>query len=278
MITIELSSRRGRMKSIFFYVSKISWKLAAPDSLLLIIIGGAWLLLILKRSRIATWLLGILTVALVFVAFFPVGEWTLYPLEKRFSTAPALPDSVDGIVVLGGAADPVRSTIWGQLETGDAAERYHAFLSLARRFPDARLVFTGGTGSLADQEYSEADAAGVFFEQQGLDASRLIIERDSRNTYENAVLTKALVSPMHGENWVLITTAWHMPRSVGIFRQAGWPILPYPVDHWTEPGRLFRVEYDLAEHLRNLKIGTKEWMGLVAYRLTGKTSSFLPHE
>ena len=266
------------MKSIFFYVSKISWKLAAPDSLLLIVIGGAWLLLILKKYRISTWLLGILIFALVFVAFFPVGEWTLYPLEKQFPTAPELPDRVDGIVVLGGAADPVRSTIWGQLETGEAAERYHAFLSLARKFPEARLVFTGGTGSLADQEYTEADAAGVFFEQQGLDASRLIIERDSRNTYENAVLTKALVSPMHGENWVLITTAWHMPRSVGIFRLAGWPVLPYPVDHWTEPGRLFRVEYDLAKHLLNLKTGTKEWMGLVAYRLTGKTSSFLPHE
>ena len=106
--------------------------------------------------------------------------------------------------------------------------------------------------------------------------SRVVFERESRNTYENAILTQKLVRPEEGENWLVITTAWHMPRTMGIFRQAGWSVIPWPVDHWSQPGRLWRVQWDPARHLHQLKTGVKEWVGLLAYYVTGKTNAVFP--
>ncbi len=149
-------------------------------------------------------------------------------------------------------------------------------MALGRQYPEAKLVFTGGTGSLTGQEYKAAGVAKVLFEQQGLDLSRITFERESRNTYENALLTKKLVQPDKGETWLLITTAWHMPRSVGIFCKQQWPVIPYPVDHATDPDDLFSIRFSLAGNLRNLNIATREWIGLFAYYLTGKTAKLFP--
>jgi len=126
------------------------------------------------------------------------------------------------------------------------------------------------------QEYKGADVAKMVLEQQGMNISHVIFETESRNTYENAVLSKVLAKPVSGENWILITSAFHMPRSIGIFCRAGWPMIPYPVDHYSWPGHLFRVDLGLAGHLGNLAMGIREWLGLVAYYATGKTTALIP--
>ncbi|MDH3392865.1 MAG: YdcF family protein, partial [Desulfobulbaceae bacterium] len=209
-------------------------------------------------------------------AFFPLGEWLLYPLETRFPANPELPQQVDGIIVLSGAEDAVKSAHWDQVEMGDGAERNLAFFNLARRYPSAKLVFTGGSGSLIDQTHKGADVAKSLFQNLGLDTSKIIFERESRNTYENAIYSKKMVTPGAKENWILITTAWHMPRSMGIFTKAGWPMIPYPVDHQTLPDNLFRVGLNFAPHLASVKTAVKEWMGLTAYYLAGRTSTLFP--
>lgn len=265
------------MNSIFFWTSKLVWLLIAPDSLLLLLMLVAWVLLWRGACRPAKWLMSFLFVVLLAVALLPLGDWLLYPLEARFSANPELPEKVDGIIVLSGAQDALLSAVWNQAEMLDGAERDIAFLELARRYPGARLVFTGGTGSMVHQEYKEADVAKKLFEQQGLDLRRVVFERNSRNTFENAMFSMARVKPKAGERWVLITTAFHMPRSIGIFCKAGWRMIPYPVDHRTMPGNLLRVDFDLSGHLRDLKIGVREWVGLLAYYLTGKTTALLPN-
>jgi uncharacterized SAM-binding protein YcdF (DUF218 family) len=115
-----------------------------------------------------------------------------------------------------------------------------------------------------------------LFKEMGLDTARITFERNSRNTFENAVLSKELVNPKSGDQWILITTAWHMPRSLGVFCKAGWPVIPYPVDHWTMPGNLLRVDLDLSGHLREFTFGMKEWLGLLVYYLSGKTTAVFP--
>jgi uncharacterized SAM-binding protein YcdF (DUF218 family) len=137
-------------------------------------------------------------------------------------------------------------------------------------------VFTGGTGSLDKQEYKATDIARILFQQQGLDIDRVVFERESRNTYENALLTRQLIQPQEGQTWLLITTAWHMPRSVGIFCKQQWPVIPFPVDHVSTPSNLMPVRLLFAENLRGLNIAIKEWVGLFAYYLTGKTTALLP--
>lgn len=262
------------MDSIFFWLSKTGWALASPGSLLVIAIVAVWLLLKGGAQRWARCLSGLAAAASLLIALFPVGEWLLYPLEARFTNE--LPETIDGIIVLGGSVDPVKSAAWRQVETRATAEREFNFLALAQRYPQARLAFTGGSGSLTDQEYKEAEWTARLFGQQGLDLTRITFESESRNTHENAVLSKKLLAPAQDENWLLITTAWHMPRAVGAFCKAGFPVIAHPVDHWTLRGELLRLEWDFADNLNELGVAVHEWLGLLVYRLTGKTSSLLP--
>ena len=266
------------MDSLFFWLSKLIWLLISPDSLLLIIILSSFVFLYLGKQLIAKRLLAIACSFLIIITFFPVGEWLLSPLENRFQTNPVLPKKVDGIIVLSGSEDALLSEVWDQVSIGDTVERDLFFLTLARHYPQAKLVFTGGTGSLSEQEYKSADVAKSLFEQQGFEVKRILFERESRNTYENAVNSFNLVKPKDTENWILITTAWHMPRSVGIFCKTGWPVIPYPVDHQTNKNNLFRINFNLLSNLSYLKTSIKEWLGLFAYWLSGKTPSFLPEK
>ena len=264
------------METLFFYISKLIWLIISPDSLLLILIILSLALLYIGKKKQAKQLLSLTTVLLITISFFPIGEWLLYPLESRFETNPNIDKNLTGIIVLSGAEDTEGSQIWNQVELGSAAERNLTFLSLARQYPKAKLIFTGGTGSLTKQEFKAADVAKKLFRQQGFDIKQITFERESRNTYENAIYSKKIMKPEKGENWLLITTAWHMPRSIGIFCKADWPVTPYPVDHETKKGQLLRVDFDLAGNLKTLKTGIKEWLGLFAYYLSGKTTSLLP--
>ena len=266
------------MDTLFFYISKLVWLLISPDSFLLILIIVSLLFLYSGKQRLAKTTLSITSGLFLFVAFFPVGEWLLYPLESHFQTNPALPEKVDGIIVLSGAENAELSSLWEQVELGGAAERDLMFLVLAKKYPKANLVFSGGSGSITKQGYKAADVAKKLFQQQGFDIKKITFERKSRNTYENIILSKNIIKPDKKENWVLITTSWHMPRSIGIACKTDWSMIPYPVDHSTKKGNLLRVDFNLLDNLEKLKIGIKEWLGLFAYYLSGKTTSILPVE
>lgn len=266
------------MDTLFFYISKLVWLLVSPDSLIFILILVTLAFLYAGKQKIAKILLTTISGLLILIAFFPVGEWLLFPLESRFQTNPQLPDKVDGIIVLSGAEATELSHLWEQVELGAAAERDFMFVTLAKKYPKAKLAFTGGTGSLINQEYKAADVAEKLFKELGFDIKRIIFERESRNTYENVVYSKKIIKPMENENWVLITTSWHMPRSVGIFCKTDWPVIPYPVDHQTKKGNLFRVDFNLSGNLNTLRTAIKEWIGLFAYYLSDKTTSFFPEQ
>ena len=264
------------MDTLFFYISKLIWLLASPDSLLLTLMLLGLVFLYIGKIKLAKLLLSTTGGLLIIIAFFPIGEWLLYPLESRFQANPNLPKKVDGIVVLSGAENAELSSLWNQIELNAAVERDLIFLKLAKKHPNAKLIFTGGSGSLTKQEYKGADIAEKLFEQLNFDTKRIIFERKSRNTYENVIYSKKMIKPVRNESWILITTGWHMPRSVGIFCKAEWPVIPYPVDHQTKKGDLLRIDFNLAENLKTLKTGIKEWLGLFAYYLSGKTTSLLP--
>jgi len=264
------------METLFFWLSKIGWFAVAPENMLLVLVVAAWVLLLRGVVRWAKRLLGLAVIILLVLAVFPVGEWVTYPLESRFPANPALPDKVDGIIVLGGAEDAVRSAAWQQTQVNDAAERILASVALARRFPHAKILFTSGSGNLFDQKHRSADVAKKLYAELGLDSARLVLESESRNTAENIAHSKALVQPAKEETWLLVTSAFHMPRSVGIFCRQGWSVIPYPVDHRTLKGDLVRLGAGIAGNLNTLSYGIKEWMGLAAYFATGRTTAFFP--
>jgi uncharacterized SAM-binding protein YcdF (DUF218 family) len=260
----------------FFLLSKMAWFVISPETVLILLVVTSWILLLRGATKWAKRLLGLVAVTMLVLSFLPVGEWVLYPLEMRFPANPPLPREIDGIVVLGGGEDPVRSGFWQQAEVNDSAERFLASIMLARRYPTAKVVFSSGSGSVLDQDHKSTDVARMLYQQQGLDLARIIFESGSRNTAENVSLSKRLVKPGRGESWVLVTSAFHMPRSIGIFCKAGWSVIAFPVDHKTLPGHMLRMDAGLLGNLANLSTGIKEWIGLAAYYLTGKTTAPFP--
>jgi uncharacterized SAM-binding protein YcdF (DUF218 family) len=264
------------LETVFFWLSKLVWAVIAPDSILLLLVLLSWVLVLRGATRWAKRVLGVVSIGLLVLFFLPVGEWVLAPLESRFAPNPKLPQQVDGIIVLGGAEDALRTAAWDQAVVNDAAERFLASIALSRRHPEAKLLFTSGSGSPLDQEHKGAEVARKLYAELGIEPGRLIFEDQSRNTVENAVLSKAIVKPKPGETWILLTSAFHMPRSVGIFCKIGWTVVAYPVDHRTVRGHLMRIESGLIGNLDKLAVGIREWVGLAAYYFTGKTSALFP--
>jgi uncharacterized SAM-binding protein YcdF (DUF218 family) len=262
---------------LFFFLSKTIGVMLLPTNLL---IGVGLLGAILLATRFASLgrklMIGSLVV-LAIAAFSPLGNWLLYPLESRFPPWDARLGAPDGIVVLGGSIDPEVSAAHKVAVIRNAADRITATAALARQYPNARIIFSGGSGGLISNEAREADYAGAVLESLGVPRARLMIERRSRNTQENAEFSKEMASPKPGERWLLVTSAYHMPRSVGLFRKAGFPVEPYPVD-WRVGGPIDLLAFNsvAGDGLGRVDTGLREWIGLVAYRLTGKIDDLFP--
>lgn len=255
-----------------FALSKILWALVSPGALVFLLLGSAFLLH-RRRPTLSRCLLGLVLLAFIATATLPITRWVVSPLEQRFPL-PGLLTKVDGIVVLGGAIEPSDTHNPTQPGLNDAAERVTAFAALAQHFPNARLVYSGGSGSLLDQETREADLAKPLLQALGVDPARTIYERNSRNTWENAVYSQKLADPKPGETWLLVTSAWHMPRAVGCFRKIGWNVVPYPVDYFGNGPT--RAGLDALNQFRFIGIAEKEWLGLLTYRLMNRSDTLFP--
>lgn len=262
---------------MFFVLSKtIGIALLPGNFLILIGLVGA-ILLATRWARLGRKLL-IASVALVAICgFSPLGNLLLYPLEARFPPWDPAHGAPDGIVVLGGGIDADLSMSHGKAVFTRAADRIVEAAALARQYPNARIIYSGGSANLIDADAREADYAAAIFERLGVARERLTMERRSRNTKENAEFSKLLAAPKSGERWLLLTSAFHMPRSVGIFRKAGFAVEPYPVDWRTGgPGDLLAFSPFALDGLERTEVAVREYLGLVAYRIAGRTSELFP--
>ncbi len=255
-----------------FIAGKLLTMALLPTALLVecVVLG-----LLLRRWRGGRLLAALGATGLAGCLLLPVDGWAIRPLEDRFPQVTSPPRDVDGIVVLGGGIDDLTSLDRGTPILTSAGNRITSFVMLAHLYPKARLVFTGGSGSIVQGVSNEARYAREMFEQLGLPPARITFENRSRTTWENAVMTGALVHPKPGERWVLLTSAAHMPRSVGVFRRAGWSVLPWPVGYLSRD-RIASWPLSLGGKLATLDWAAHEWFGLVAYRLAGHSSAFFP--
>jgi len=262
---------------LFFVLSKTLGVLVLPTNFLIVLALIGALLSLTRFARAGRRLMIAAIVLLAVAAFSPLGNMLLYPLESRFPPWSAAQGAPDGIVVLGGPIDADLSVAHGMAVITSSPDRIVAAAALAHKYPNARIVFSGGSSSLISNEQREADYAAALFESLGIDKTRLIMDRDSRNTYENAVFSKKLAAPKPGERWLLVTSAFHMPRAIGLFRKVGFAVEPYPVDWRVGRGAdVFAFTQFSLDGLLRTDVGMREWLGLVVYRLAGRTDTLFP--
>ena len=263
---------------MFFVLSKTLGVLVLPTNFLIVLGVVGALLTATRWARAGRRIMIAAVLLLAVAAFSPLGNLLLYPLENRFPPADAAQGAPpDGIVVLGGSIDADLSIAHGTPVVTSASDRIVAAAALAHKYPNARVVFSGGSSSLISNEQREADYAATLFESLGIDKTRLIMDRDSRNTYENAVFSRKLAAPKAGERWLLVTSAFHMPRAIGLFRKVGFAVEPYPVDWRVGRGvDVFAFTQFSLDGLLRTDIGVREWLGLVVYRLRGRTDTLFP--
>ena len=262
---------------MFFVLSKTIGTMLMPVNFLIGIGVLGAILLVTRFADLGRRLLVISAVLLAVCGFSPLGRLLILPLEQRFPPWDPARGAPDGIVVLGGSIDPDMSATLGKPVLGRSGDRIAAAAELARRYPNARIVFSGGNGNLVgDISAKEADYALPMLEALGVAKERLTAERLSRNTVENAEFTKAIAKPKPGEHWLLVTSAFHMPRSIGLFRKAGFEVEAYPVDWRTSKPEVLWFSSISTNGLERTDVAMREWIGLLAYRLTGKIDDFLP--
>ena len=262
---------------MFFTVSKIFGFFALPSNLLMAI-GLIGLLLLLTRfTRLASWLIVTSLVLIAVAGWSPLGNVLILPLEQRFPPWDPSRGAPDGIVILGGAITEDVSAARGAVALNEAAERLTVGAELARRYPDVRIVFSGGNNALIFDGVPEAAFAVQELRALGVAHERITADEQSRNTIENAVFSRLIANAKPGERWLLVTSAHHMPRAIAAFRAAGFPIEAYPVD-WRTRGAIdaVRPSASLGDGLRRTDTAIHEWIGLVAYRLAGKTADLFP--
>jgi uncharacterized SAM-binding protein YcdF (DUF218 family) len=260
-----------------FLASKIFWLVAQPLSIafLSILVG---VLLIFARFRRSGGVFASLGLVVLFLSLFTTaGPYFLQTLEERFARPSPPPAEVACIIVLGGAFENVVIASRGGIEFNQAADRFIEAVRLAKAYPAARILVSGGDGSISGAYEGDARASQGFFDAFGIAADRVIREEASRTTFENAAYTRDLLAANRLQRCALVTSAYHMPRSVGLFRANGIEVVPWPADYRTSGN--VRLGFDFTQPSLNAQLATtaaKEWTGLLAYYLLGRTQTLLP--
>lgn len=265
---------------MFFTLSKTVTVLLQPSNLILLV-GVAGLALMLMRWRRTGIRLVVASVILLFICgLLPLGSFLTHVLESRFppfeqagglSRGPPT-----GIIVLGGAISPLLSRQTGLTAVNGDAGRIIALAHLARTFPNARIIYAGGDASLFGNKRPETDYVGALLDDFGLARARVELESRSRNTAENAAFSKEMAKPKPGERWLLVTSAQHMPRAIGCFRAAGFPVEAYPAAYQVERHLRPRPGFSVGNNLARFDRAVNEWFGLIAYWATGRSSALFP--
>jgi len=264
------------MDDLFFFASKIAWGILSPGNLIIIFLVLGVIFIIYNRIGAAKTFLVPAALFSFILMIYPIGDFAIKPLEEQFSKPEKLPKGIHGIIVLGGGEDLKRSISWATPEMNAAGDRYVAATYLAKQYRKNHIYFTGGSGSIGLQgTQREAHYAKKLLNTIGVPKWQLKIESQSRNTFENFRNVKTMLPTLEGR-YLLVTSAFHMPRSVGIARQQGIDVIPYPVDFRSSSDSLRSFGFSFNGNLDTLEVAIREWIGLTVYYLTGKTSEWFP--
>ncbi len=257
--------------------AKLVIALTEPLVFLALLVGFGLVLARFGRVVLARVAFGVAIVLYVAIGLTPLPEWMMRTLEDRFPAQALALDAVAGVIVLGGGTgDGLVAAERDTYLLGSAAERLTTAVGLHRRAPELPILFAGYHGALVVRGLSEGEVTRRFLLDLGLQPADFLFEERSRNTFENARESRALLAPLDGRPWLLVTSAFHMPRAVAAFRAEGFEVVPHPVDYrarrpadtWLAPSMSARFEL--------FRLALREAVGLVSYRLLGRSDQLWP--
>lgn len=263
------------MDSFSFWLGKILWAVFSPAHLIVILFIISFFL---KSNAIKSFLRGLTALFFLIALLFPIGDWALLPLETC-SPDQGMPMRVDGVMVLGGAVNTNLSNARNAIAFNDSAERVFALLKLLKQYPSAQFLYTGGSGSLKQNGLGEAEYVKQYLDEMGMRPQSMIFQSQTRNTYEDALMNKEVFGKTPKQNWLLVTSAFHMPRSFGLLQKMGQKsetaFYPYVVDYKTSGKFKFEMRMDLPQTLLKLDTAAHEYVGLLFNLLLKRSDSYL---
>ena len=258
-----------------FYLSKILWLIVNPFNIFIFITLFTMFLYLINFRRISLIIYLINFIFIALISFFPIGSYLTYIIEKEFHTNTKIPERVDGILILGGATNPLLFKEFDQISLNGSAERLVESVMIIRKFEKAKVIFSGGSGIVNRSDLGHSQVAKLFYKKMGVDINKIFFEDKSRNTHENIIYSKKIAKPKKNENWLLITSAFHMKRALLIAEKNNWKFIPYAVDFKNIKEFKLTPNLNLLSNLNSFQSGLHEWLGLVSYYLMGRTEKFL---
>ncbi len=255
-----------------FYLSKVLWYFINPFNIFLFFIFFGFVAHFFLRNFYYKISFFFSILAFIIFAVMPTGQYMFYQLEKKFHFQAFLPEKIDGILILSGATNPALTKEFDQINLNGSIERLTESIQLHRRYPKAKVIFSGGSGSLNNPNLTHAQVAKNFFIQQQVDVNKIFFESKSRNTFENIFYSKIIANPKQVENWILVTTAFHMTRALNVAEKLDWEFIPYAVDYQIPKKFSWKPSFNFIHNVVAMQSASHEWIGLISYYLMGRTS------
>jgi len=254
-----------------FYIAKVINYLLEPLYILsFFLIILILLLLFTNFKKLTIFSAKFLLILFLFFGYTPLSNFLLNKIEDFIKPSKYPVQQLKGIVVLGGSFNSgLQSKERNVVLLNSSAERLTKVLEIYNKNPKILILFSGFSGELKPQGWSESDMAKKFFLEQGVRSENLIFENKSRNTFENISYSKDIIKNYKG-TWGLITSASHMPRSYFGFKRQGLILEPISVDYQTGTSPIFWINFDISSGLRNWSIIFHEIIGISYYKITGK--------
>ncbi len=256
-----------------FYLSKIIWVILNPFNIFIFFIVLTTILYLFKFKKMSIIIFLTNSFFILVICFLPIGNYLIHLIEKEYHSNINIPNKIDGIIILGGATNPLMFKEYKQISVNGSAERLIESVYVIKKFKDSKVIFSGGSGVVSRTDLAHSHVAKSFFKKMGFEDDRIIFEGNSRNTYENILFSKEIANPKINENWLLITSASHMKRALLIGSKHNWNFIPYPVDFKTKKKFKFTPNLSLLSNLNSFQEGSHEWLGLISYYFMNRTNS-----
>ena len=260
-----------------FYVAKIFWLIINPFNILIILSLSTFLAYFLDFKKIKLISIFFLSISFIIFCILPTGNYLIYQLEKNFHDYADLSKikKIDGIIIMGGSTNPYLSKIYNQTMFLSSAERMIEAKRVINKFPNAKIIFTGGSSKMINNKYKESSDAKKFFLQNKIDINNIIFEDNARNTFENILKSEKISNRNENEKWLIISSAYHLTRSINVAKKIGWNLQPYATDFQVPKKFRFYVSIDFFSNLASMQLATHEWIGILYYFFTGRTERIL---